>query len=747
VIIQSPSSVVTVTVFESDSDLVFRTDRMRIACVKRPFRMLFYTPEGKLLLEQSVEKNYTAIGESRSLQFVMQKNDHFYGTGERGTKLDKRGERFVNYNTQIGGYSEPLGTMNLNVPFTANPNGYALYIDNTYRGIFDFGKSDPSVFSYTAEGGELSWYFIAAPTIPEQLQRFTWLSGRQPLPPRWAMGFIQSKNRYQNEQEARSIVATMRAKDFPCDAIVLDLAWFKSMGDISWDISAWPSHETMVTDFLSQGVKTILITEPYIIQPSKNFTEADSLGYLAKGPDGKTSFMDKWWSCGDCRSTLLDLTDPKVQQWWWSKHTQAFGKHVAGNWTDLGEPEKHPESMDHFLGSAVKVHNIYNLLWAKTIYEGFTAIRPNERVLNLTRSGFAGIQRYGVLPWSGDVSRSFGGLSVQLPMLLNMGMSGIAYQSSDLGGYARNATTPELYVRWIQFGIFTPIARAHGAGESVKGYPTEPWMFGKEAERINRKYLELRYQMLPYNYSLAYQNYSTGMPLARPLFWNEPENEALLNESSSYLWGDAFLVSPVVSAGQTKKDVTLPKGKWFDYWTDEVIEGGRNVTVAAPLEKLPLFVKAGSIIPMAPVMKYSDERTLDTLTVHVYPEHRTGAHTSFVLYEDDGKTRDYMSGNYATTDLTLNEAKDSTFISVRPSDATFPGFVKRRVFVFDIRWTGFAPSKVRIDGKELRSEKKRADLKKNDRSYHYDTKSKRLTITVSAPGKESLVVTVLSGRK
>ncbi len=746
VVHQQPDRNVSVSMAENDSMIVFRTDRLRIECWKFPFRIMVYNDKGRKILEQPALDGFLPVGQSRRVSFRIDAKDHFYGTGERGTELDKRGERFVSYNTQIGGYSEPLATMNLNVPFVANPDGYALYIDNTYRGVFDFGKNDSTLFTYEAEGGEISLYVIAAETIPEQLERYTWLTGRQPLPPRWAFGFIQSKNRYVDARETRGIIREMRERDFPLDAIVLDLAWFRHMGDISWDEAAWPDHERMVDEFLSEGIRTILITEPYIIQPSQNFAEADSLGFLAKGKDGKTQFLEKWWSCGGCNSTLLDLTNPAAQQWWWKKHPEAFGRTVAGIWTDLGEPEKHPESMQHALGSTVKIHNIFNLLWAKVIYDGFTSIRPNERVVNLTRSGFAGIQRYGVIPWSGDVARSFGGLSVQLPMLLNMGMSGLAYQNSDIGGYARNPTTAELYVRWMQFGIFCGMTRAHGAGEVVKGSPTEPWMFGKQAETINRKYLNLRYQLLPYNYSLAYQNYRTGIPFARPLFWMEPENELLLNESSTFMWGDALLVSPVVEAGQTKKEVVLPAGNWIDYWTDASVTGGRKVTVDAPLEKIPLFVKSGSIVPMAPVMRYSDERPLDTLLVHVYPDPRSGSTTGFVMYEDDGTSREYQHGKFMTT--VFRQKWDSSAggnrlqISAAPDGGSYNGQPLRRNYLFTLHQQQVLPKAITVAGRELHLRGSYSDLRKSDRSYYYDRKERMLHLLVNAAAAETVEVKI-----
>jgi alpha-glucosidase (family GH31 glycosyl hydrolase) len=731
-VIRRATDSVQVTIRETESLLEVSSSQIHISCQKFPLRLSFADSAGRVLLAEPRAGGMSARDRARSLRFILQDRDHFFGTGERGTSLDKRGQAFECYNTQMPGYSTPLSTMNLNVPFVASTNGYAVYVDNVFRGWFDLGVADTSMFSYTASGGELSWYLIASPTIPGQLERYTWLTGRQPLPPRWAFGFIQSKNRYQNEREAREIVHTMRARAFPCDAIVLDLAWFERMGDLSWNESAWPHHETMLTDFLSLGIKTILITEPYIVRPSLNFDEAEAKGYLAKDSTGRTFLLDKWWSCGGCSASLLDLTNPEVQHWWWDKHPAAFGPGVAGIWTDLGEPERHPEGMKHFLGRAEEIHNVFNLLWARAIFEGFKQWRPAGRLLNITRSGFAGIQRYGVLPWSGDVARSFGGLAVQLPMLLNMGMSGLAYHHSDIGGYSRIPTTPELYVRWMQFGVFCPITRAHGAGEVVKGYPTEPWQFGPEVEGICRKYLRLRYQLLPYNYSLAYSNHESGLPLARPLFWLDPADGALLNESSSYMWGDAMLVSPVVTAGETTKGVYLPRGEWVNFWTDEVVSGGNAVSVAAPLDRIPLFVKQGSIIPMAPVMNFTDERTLDTLTLHLYPP-RSGE-TSYTLYEDDGTTLAYQSGSFALTTFTQQRTQANGAPGLRviagKSRGTYEGKLQRRTYLLEVHGMAPGPFDVRCDGGAISEDDESGSRRTAGNGFSYDAGMQVLRVRV-----------------
>jgi alpha-glucosidase (family GH31 glycosyl hydrolase) len=397
--------------------------------------------------------------------------------------------------------------------------------------------------------------------------------------------------------------------------------------------------------------------------------------------------------------------------------------------------------MHHTLGSTAKVHNIYNLLWAKTIFEGFGAYRPGERVLNLTRSGFAGIQRFGAIPWSGDVARDFGGLAVQIPMMLNMGMSGLAYHNSDIGGYSRIPATPELYIRWMQYGTFCPIARAHGAGEVVHGYPTEPWQFGAEAEQICRTYIQLRYQLLPYIYTLAHENYETGRPLARPLFWENPNNN-LYNESSSYLWGDAFLITPIVRIGQTSKALYLPEGTWVNFWTDEFLEGGKTINVAAPISVLPLFVKAGSIIPMAPIMNYSDERPMDTLTLKVYPV-QIGT-SLFTLYEDDGKTLAYQSGSYALTRFTQSIGDNGTTLQlvIGPSMGQFAGKLQRRSYVVELHGVSIKPTDIRSNGNPLREWSLTNSLQNKREGFSYDKATRILTAMVSVDADSSCQISI-----
>ena len=729
-VIREASPSVPVSVGETDSTITVSSAALRIMCRKFPLRLAFYDSTGRELTREPSPGGMASHNGEKIARFTIRPDEHFYGTGERGTRLDRRGQAFDSYNTQTGGYSTPLPTMNINVPFIASTRGYAIYFDNTYRGRFDVGASDSTVLSYTAGDGVLTFYLMASPTLAGQIEHYTWLTGRQPLPPRWAFGFIQSKNRYRNESEARAIVDTLRRRSFPCDAIVLDLQWFARMGDLRWDTAAWRDPERMMSDFLGTGIKTILITEPYVVQTSVNFDAASRLGYLAMDSLGHTYMLDRWWSCGGCNASLFDMTNPAAREWWWEKHPPFLGKYVAGLWTDLGEPERHPADMRHFVGPAEKVHNIFDLLWAKTVFEGMSRFRPGQRVFNLTRSGFAGIQRYGVITWSGDVSRSFGGLQVQLPMLLNMGMSGLAYQNSDIGGYARNPTTAELYVRWMEFGVFSPVTRAHGAGESVHGAPTEPWRFGPEAEGICRELLMLRYRLLPYNYTMSFRNYESGLPIARPLIMMYPHDGRFADESSTYMWGEDILVSPVVNAGERTKRVNLPEGDWVNFWTDEVVHGGSSYEVAAPLGRIPLFVRSGSIIPMAPPMEYSDEKDLDTLTLSVYPG--GGKPDSAFLYEDDGYTTAYQKGSFALTEFTqsISESKGRERLSVAigPSEGWFAGKLRNRTYDVEIHGAAREPSFVRLNGNAV-LESARVD-RPGVPAYRFDRDLSRLEVSL-----------------
>ncbi|OGU77563.1 MAG: hypothetical protein A2V93_12440 [Ignavibacteria bacterium RBG_16_34_14] len=739
VIIKDTSEIILFSVIETDSSIEISSSELRVVVNKFPIRLSFYNSTGKLLLEEPDDGGISFNNNERKVNFILQQEDNFYGTGERGTSLNKRGQAFDSYNTQVYGYSNPLPTMNINVPFVASTRGYALYFENTYPGHFDLGNTNPAQFNYNVSGGELSYFFIEGEKIPEQLKKYTWFTGNQPLPPKWAFGFIQSKFGYQNENEARNIVQTMRLKEIPCDAIVLDLYWFQHMGDITWNFVNWPNPFQMMSDFFDEGIKTIVITEPYIIEYSNNFPAASSNNYLATNSQGNPYLIGGWWSCG-CNAGLLDITNPSARNWWWNLHPSFFGNELAGIWTDLGEPENHPADMNHFLGSRDKIHNIYNLLWSETIFNGYNQLRPNQRLFNLTRSGYAGSQRYSVSTWSGDVAKSFGGLKVQPSIVLNMGMSGFGYQNSDIGGFCCGFTTPELYVRWMQFGTFSPITRAHGSNQ-----PTEPWNFGAEAEMINKNFIQLRYQLIPYIYSMAYENYKTGMPLVRPLFFDYTSNNLdLFNLSDTYLFGKNILVSPVMNENQTSKLVYLPEGKWIDFRDDKIYDGGSFYFFQMPLSSMPVFIKAGSVIPMQPVMNYTDEFPADTIIIKSYPVENNSS--SFILYEDDGKTLDYQSGFFAETIFSQNisntEAASNIELTIGETIGTYTGKPASRIYLAEFHRVFSNPSLVMMNDITLSQRNSYEELRENEYGFYFDQSLKRLYVQIKTVPDSEYVINV-----
>ncbi len=746
VIVPDSLQQVAVNVTEGDSSISIATSAMRIVCAKYPLRLSFFDAGGNLLVGEPVQGGLESDNLLRAANFSIKGGESFYGTGERGLSLNLRGLAFDSYNQQHGGYPNRgiPPAMNVNIPFIVSSNHYGIYFDNTYPGHFDIAKTFPGIFTYSAAGGELSYYFISDPTYQGILSDYTWLTGRAPLLPRWAYGYIQSKFGYRDSQDAEQTIERFRTDSIPADAIVFDLYWFRDMGDLDWNPSSWPDPTQMNAQFRSQGFKTIVITEPYIVQSSDNFATADQNGYLAKSPGGGSYILNDWWSCG-CNAGLLDITNPQAQSWWWSKYQHIFQTGVSGLWTDLGEPERDSLQMKFMMGPDAEVHNIYDFLWAETLFNGMKGSFPGMRMFNLTRSGFAGIQRFGTVTWSGDVAKTFSGLAVQLPILLNMGMSGIAYHNSDIGGFTGNSpTTPELYTRWMEFGAFCPVMRAHGY-DALGG--TEPWAFNSNSpstEGIVRNLIRLRYSLLPYNYTIAHETYETGVPMARPLFVQYPDDPNLSNESSAYMWGDNFLVAPVVASGETSNTFYLPPGKWISFWDDHVYTGGGEVTVPAPIDEVPLLVKSGSIIPMQNVMDYSDQYPLDTLRLAFYPD--PAASSSFTLYEDDGKSLDYQSGSYSQTlfgeRMTSGGNGGTMEISIGASVGVYAGKPARRLYVCEIHKVSHLPSGVSLDGAGIDLRPSLSSLSASSEGYFYDATAGILYIRFSASADSAYSVSV-----
>jgi alpha-glucosidase len=643
---------------------------------------------------------------SYKITFSREKGDGFFGLGEMQPdplgitmRLDNRRNKRAIWNRHIP-------PSDIGIPLFYNPLGYGLFVENPWKSEFDFTIG--GTFSYSADGGPITFYVIDAPDIFKMLDRYTGLTGKPPIPPRWAAGYMQSKFGYQNEKDYRWLMSNFRDRNIPCDALIFDLDWFGGMmGNLMWNKTNFPDAEGFQEELEKNGFKSITIVEPYVFKESSNFNEGIKNKIFTKNKSGD-QFVFPFWGT---KAGLMDFTNPETRKWFGGKVKAIHLTGVDAWWTDLNEPEWDSDEMIYYLGKREAAHNLEAFLMNKAIRDMYDEEFPNERCFMMSRSGFAGIQRFGSSVWSGDVAASWAHLKAQIPIAISTSISGIPLWNSDTGGF-HNLPSPELYTRWIQFSAFTPIFRSHG-DHTVR----EPWSFGAEAEQICKKYIELRMKLVPYLYTLFYEMSRTGAPVIRPTFAEFPEEAHEL--VGQYFYGKQLLIAPVTEGGATKKNVSLPAGNWTYFWDDRVMEGPKKVSVPVDLETMPIFVREGAIIPMAPVMQYTREKPVDPLTIHYYPGRGL---SSYDLYEDDGESRAYENGESAITHIEA-ERKDRR-ISIRVADPRggYKGMPEKRSYEIVIHHSA-SEGKVLAQGLDPRPAAK------------YDAEKQTLSVTTPPVGK------------
>lgn len=630
-------------VLETETSIVYGANGIKAHITKEPFHIA-YTYKGKELISE--KKGYTKTDSTEILDFNLDKDEVIYGGGARVVGMNRRGNRLQLYNKAHYGYETRAPLMNYTMPLVLSSKQYAVHFDNAPIGFLDIDSKKDNTLRYETISGRKTYQVIAANDWKDLIYQYTDLTGKQPLPPRWAFGNFASRFGYHSEKETKETIARFKSDSIPLDAVILDIYWFGKdikghMGNLEFLKDSFPNPKQMINDFKSQGVKTILITEPFVLSTSKKWEEAVAEKVVGKDASGNPFTYDFYFG----NTGIIDIYDQKGKDWFWDiykNYTQEYG--VAGWWGDLGEPEVHPSSVLHATGSADEVHNIYGHDWARLIQEGYKKDFPKQRPFILMRAGYSGSQRFGMIPWSGDVNRSWGGLQPQTEIALSMGIQGLGYMHSDLGGFAGGEKfDSELYTRWLQYGVFQPIYRPH-AQEHIA---PEPVFHDKKTKALAKQSIELRYQMLPYNYTLAFDNNQTGMPLMRPLFFEDAETKELQTVSNTYLWGDNFLVSPIVKSKVASKDVYFPKNaNWYDFFTGKKYKGGRYLTVETAEDHIPVFVKGGSFIPMVATFQNTDAYGTKELKVHYYYD-ATVKDSEGKLYDDDGNTPNaYEKGKY-----------------------------------------------------------------------------------------------------
>jgi len=634
---------------------------------KSPFKIQIFDKYQKLLLDDYQDRGFVFDSLEIASCKTLKPGERIYGLGEKTGSIDRTGKSFKMWNSDKPCYNIYEDPLYKSIPFFMSSEDYAIFFDNTYKSVFQFAYGGENNYSFSAPGGEMIYYFIYGPSLKQIIHRYAQLTGQPIMPPAWGLGFSQCRGLLTNEQLTREIAKGFRERKIPCDIIYQDIGWTQYLQDFEWRDGNYDDPVTMLSDLKNDGFKVIVSQDPVISQANTpQWNEADSLGYFAKDARNNKSYDMPWPWGGNCG--VVDFTNPEVADWWGAYQQKAIADGVSGFWTDMGEPAwSNEESTDrlfmkHHLGMHNEIHNVYGLTWDKVVTEQFEKHNPNTRIFQMTRSGFAGMQRY-TFGWSGDagngedVTQGWGQLQNQLPMALSAGMCGIPFWSCDISGYCGDITdceaTSELYVRWMQFGVFNPISRAHHEGNNA----VEPWLFGDEAEAICKKSIELKYQLFPYIYAYAREAFDTGLPLMRALLLEYSDDPEVFGLDSEFMFGSELLVAPVLEEGAADKEIYFPKGYWIDFNHPETsYPGNQWVNFPVDIETIPLFVKQGSIIPMMPVMQYIGEDVDYPLIVHIFPA-TVNKKANFEVYEDDGETNNYKQEIFIKRKITCTSKR------------------------------------------------------------------------------------------
>jgi len=687
------------------------TGELIIRIIKSPFQIRFYDKYQKLLLETLAE-GFVSESQSKQVSMTLRPDEAIFGLGEKGGSLNRRGKSFLMWNSDKPCYAPDEDPLYKSIPFFMSNFGYGIFFDNTYKSHFDFGEKQPDRISFGAPDGEMYFYFIFGPSYKQIIGRYTALTGKPIMPPDWAFGFSQSRGLYTKEMQAREVANEFRKRKIPCDIIYQDIGWTEFLQDFEWRKNNYQNPTAMLKDLGDQGFKMIVSQDPVISQANvKQWNEADSLGFFTKDIRTKKSYDMPWPWGGNCG--IVDFTLPEVADWWGDYQQKPVSIGVKGFWTDMGEPAWSNEEdvdrlfMKHHLGMHDEIHNVYGLTWDKVVTEQFEKHNPNQRVFQMTRSAYAGLQRY-TFGWSGDagnghnVNDGWSSLAGQIPMALSAGMGLIPFWATDISGYCGDihdyAAFSELYIRWMQFGLFNPLSRAHHEGDNA----VEPWVFGPETEAIVKKNIELKYRLHPYFYSYAREARESGLPLMRAMLIEFPDDKEAVKAEYQFMLGAEMLVAPVVEENATSKEVYLPQGEWIDYHNKQnVFKGKRWIEVETQLEQIPVFVKKGAIIPTMPVMQYIGEKKGYPIIFEVFTPSE-GRISSFVFYEDDGTTNDYKSDVFRKTEISAKNLKSSVNISI---DSYYNnGFLRTpdRNFVLKT-YIPAKPKTVSLNGEKLKS--------------------------------------------
>lgn len=633
----------------------------------------------------------------------------WYGLGEKSGPLDRAGRSWECWNTDAfehGPASDPLyktipfliGSTPRRSPGEVGRTYWGLFLDNPSRTRFDLGRLDPRQFAYQAAFGDLDAWILAGPTPALILERYTRLTGRPFLPPLWSLGYHQSRYSYGSAREVQGIARNFARRKLPLDCIHLDIDTMDGFRVFTFDRGTFPDPAGLMRGLKRQGVHVTSIVDPGVKKEEGFALYDDGLkkGVFCRGDDGRV-FSGKVWP-GE--SVFADFFEPKARGWWGAQHAGLVKAGVEGIWNDMNEPALFEKgSMNDVIHRTPQgpkrhesLHNLFGQAMTEATAEGLGRLRPGRRNFLLTRAAYAGIQKSSAV-WLGDNASAWEYLDMAVCMLQGMGLSGVPFCGADVGGFDKDCG-PELLARWTQAGAVMPFFRNH----SVKGSrPQEPWAFGEPVLSICRKYLELRYRLLPYIYGLFEESHRTGAPVMRPMFYEFPEEDAFVNLGHQFMLGSALLAAPVTRAGSGAREVRLPRGVWTEYWSGRRLNGGRAILAEAPLDTLPLFVREGAVLPGFEAALSSAHVDRKILRLDLFPA--KGSRSTFSYYEDDGDTLAFEKGASGRREFTQDcdaEARTLKIALGRPQ-----GHIASPVRSLHLRVHNLAgrPHRVTVDGK------------------------------------------------
>lgn len=726
---------------ESASNYEIFTEDLRVVITKLPFKIQIFNKYQRLILGDTDDQAYVVNGTEIRTTKVLRNDEHFFGLGEKTGTLNRRGKSYTMWNSDKPCYSENEDPLYKSIPFFMSSYNYGIFFDNTYKTKFDFGKESNEYFSFSSPDGPFIYYFFYGKDFKEIINSYTKLTGKPIMPPKWAFGWSQSRGLLTNESLTREIAEEYRKRNIPCDIIYQDIGWVEGLQNFEWAKEKYQNPKKMLADLADNGFKVIVSQDPVVSQATKKqWEEADANGYFTKDKNtGKT--YDMPWPWGG-NAGVVDFTKLATADWWGQLQQIPINDGVKGFWTDMGEPawsnEESTErlNMQHHLGMHDEIHNVYGLTWDKVVTEQFEKHNPNQRVFQMTRAAYAGLQRY-TFGWSGDsgngedVNDGWVNLANQIPVGLSAGLGLIPFWTTDISGYCGDITDysefAELYVRWLQFGIFNPLSRAHHEGNNA----VEPWLFGEQAEKIAKASIELKYQLHPYLYSYARESYDTGIPIMRPLVLEYPNDENTFNIDDQFMFGEALLIAPVVEKGANVRSVYFPKGDWIDYNNPTIkYSGGTTIDYPVLLETIPMFVKSGSIIPKSPIMPFIGALKNAPVILEIFPSDKMNA---FILYEDDGETNNYKNDEFSLTSIKAENSEKSLKIEIgEPQQHRFK--TTNRNFLLEIH-TGSKPKAIEVNNIKIKSSssnKISESLETNflDLNYFFDAKNQLLIIRI-----------------